>query len=245
MDELQEEYRALLSSLHFDESDLDYTLLDKHRIMLSQLAKVSNSGITVFDMYQKKHVYTSYNFIDLFGDYVDGLDDRVHPEDSPLLFRNATEALRYLYSGKKDMKDFKMICEYRVKNISNQYIRVVEQFSLLETDTAGNPWLTLCVIDLSPDQTPFKSVKCNFVNLRDNTFFSVYDLCSTRKEELTPREKEVLRLIKDGLLSKEISERLFISVHTVNTHRQRILEKLDADNSMEAVKYAMSLGLLS
>ncbi|WP_235782360.1 response regulator transcription factor [Phocaeicola paurosaccharolyticus] len=47
------------------------------------------------------------------------------------------------------------------------------------------------------------------------------------------------------MLSKEISEQLFISVHTVNTHRQRILEKLDVNNSMEAVKYASALGLIS
>ncbi|MDR1880928.1 MAG: LuxR C-terminal-related transcriptional regulator, partial [Tannerellaceae bacterium] len=44
---------------------------------------------------------------------------------------------------------------------------------------------------------------------------------------------------------KEISNQLCISVHTVNTHRQRILEKLDVDNSLEAVKYASALGLLS
>jgi DNA-binding NarL/FixJ family response regulator len=54
-----------------------------------------------------------------------------------------------------------------------------------------------------------------------------------------------LQLVKDGRLSKEISEELHISVHTVNTHRQRILEKLDVDNSMEAVKYASELGLLA
>ena len=61
---------------------------------------------------------------------------------------------------------------------------------------------------------------------------------------LSPRERRVLELVRDGLLSKEISEQLAISVHTVNTHRQRILEKLNAGNSMEAVRYAQRLGLL-
>ena len=246
MEELQKEYLELLSSFHFDESNLDYTLLDKHRVMLTELAKVSNSGITVFDTYQKTHVFASYNFIDLFGYCVDGIDDRIPHEDSLSLFQNAIVALKYLFSNKVNVKDFKMISEYRMRNASNSYVRVVEQLSTLETDKAGNPWLSLSVIDLSPDQTEFKSVKCNIVNLMDNTFFSIQDLYSGNKEtELTPREVEILRLIKDGLLSKEISDRLFISVHTVNTHRQRILEKLDADNSMEAVKYASSLGLLS
>lgn len=39
--------------------------------------------------------------------------------------------------------------------------------------------------------------------------------------------------------------RLFISVHTVNTHRQRILEKLGANNSIEAIAYALQLGLVN
>ncbi len=62
--------------------------------------------------------------------------------------------------------------------------------------------------------------------------------------ELTKREKEILGLVKNGLLSKEISNKLSISVHTVNTHRQRFLEKLGANNSMEAVVFASKFGLL-
>ena len=44
--------------------------------------------------------------------------------------------------------------------------------------------------------------------------------------------------------SKEIADELHISIHTVNTHRQRILAKLGVDNSLEAVKYAWILGIL-
>jgi DNA-binding CsgD family transcriptional regulator len=66
---------------------------------------------------------------------------------------------------------------------------------------------------------------------------------ASEKPSLTKREKEILGLIASGLLSKEIADKLFISVNTVNTHRQRILEKLDAGNSMEAIKYASSLGI--
>ncbi|HEX2901046.1 MAG TPA: helix-turn-helix transcriptional regulator, partial [Bacteroidia bacterium] len=68
---------------------------------------------------------------------------------------------------------------------------------------------------------------------------------ATEKAKLTSRELEVLSLIQQGHLSKEISDLLSISVHTVNTHRQHILEKLDAGNSMEAVQMAARLGLLS
>jgi DNA-binding CsgD family transcriptional regulator len=51
-------------------------------------------------------------------------------------------------------------------------------------------------------------------------------------------------MVKDGYLSKEISDKFDISVHTVNTHRRKVLGKLGANNSMEAVVFASKLGLL-
>ena len=61
---------------------------------------------------------------------------------------------------------------------------------------------------------------------------------------LSQRELQILKLVKEGFLSKEISNKLNISLHTVNTHRQHFLEKLGANNSMEAVSFAIKLGLL-
>jgi DNA-binding CsgD family transcriptional regulator len=55
---------------------------------------------------------------------------------------------------------------------------------------------------------------------------------------------EVLGLVATGMASKDIADRLFISVNTVNNHRQRILEKLDSRSSAEAVRYVMKLGLI-
>ena len=62
---------------------------------------------------------------------------------------------------------------------------------------------------------------------------------------MTNRELEVLRFMKKGLLSKEIAEALKISINTVNSHRQNILQKLKANNSIEAVNFAQRLGLFN
>lgn len=59
------------------------------------------------------------------------------------------------------------------------------------------------------------------------------------RDPLTKRELEILKLICDGLSSKDISEKLFISINTVETHRKRILLKLNVKNSVGVVKYAM------
>jgi DNA-binding CsgD family transcriptional regulator len=61
---------------------------------------------------------------------------------------------------------------------------------------------------------------------------------------LSEREKEILRMIDKGMSSKEISEMLYISIHTVSRHRQNILEKLHAKNSSHACNVAKSLRLI-
>ena len=60
-----------------------------------------------------------------------------------------------------------------------------------------------------------------------------------QKTCLTNRELQVLKLICDGLSSKQICEKLFISINTVETHRKKILLKLNVKNSAGVVKYAI------
>jgi len=63
-------------------------------------------------------------------------------------------------------------------------------------------------------------------------------------DPLTPREREVLKLIAEGKSNKEISALLFISVHTVVRHRAKIMDKLELKNTAGLVKFAMQKGYL-
>lgn len=63
-------------------------------------------------------------------------------------------------------------------------------------------------------------------------------------ESLTPRESAVLAEVASGLSSKEIAQRLNISVRTVETHRQNIKRKLDIHSSAGLVKYAIEHNLI-
>ncbi len=65
----------------------------------------------------------------------------------------------------------------------------------------------------------------------------------TSKSALTPREKEILQLIVDGLTSPQIAEKLFLSLHTVENYRLSILLKMDVTNTAQLVKKALRHGL--
>ena len=58
------------------------------------------------------------------------------------------------------------------------------------------------------------------------------------------KEKEILKLIAEGLTSAEIGKRLFISTTTVDTHRKHLLEKLKAGNTAILIKTAVQLDLI-
>jgi two-component system response regulator NreC len=62
--------------------------------------------------------------------------------------------------------------------------------------------------------------------------------------KLTPRDRQVLTLIADGLTNREIAESLVISVKTVDRHRDNIMRKLDLHNRVALVKYAIAKGLI-
>lgn len=61
---------------------------------------------------------------------------------------------------------------------------------------------------------------------------------------LTLREREILQLIAEGYTSKQIAEKKFISVKTVENHRANIMNKLDIHETASLVRYAIKIGLV-
>jgi DNA-binding NarL/FixJ family response regulator len=62
---------------------------------------------------------------------------------------------------------------------------------------------------------------------------------------ITERELEIITLIAEGFTNAEIAEKLFLSTHTVNTHRKNIMSKLGVTNTAGIVMYAVKCNLVS
>ena len=113
---------------------------------------------------------------------------------------------------------------------------------VMRLSPAGKMWLVCCTYDV-PLCAEWGGTNPIIVN---NTTGEIQPLSFSSKRQtiLTDREKQVLSLIRSGMLSKEIACELGISQNTVHRHRQNILEKLSVDNSMEAVNAAIAMRLL-
>ena len=68
--------------------------------------------------------------------------------------------------------DVKFINEYRV-DVVGRYVRVIEQFQVLEFDPKGNIWLSLSMLDVSPNQDALVGVHCRLLDFRDAGTFPV------------------------------------------------------------------------
>ena len=67
---------------------------------------------------------------------------------------------------------------------------------------------------------------------------------TTTKDFLTPREREILQLVAESYSTKEIAQKLNISVKTVDNHRTNLMRKLDLHNVASITRYAMQIGLI-
>lgn len=68
---------------------------------------------------------------------------------------------------------------------------------------------------------------------------------SIPKDLLTPRQREILRLVANGMTTKEIAESLFISVKTVETHRGQLMDRLNIHDLAGLIRYALRSGLIN
>ena len=161
------------------------------------------------------------------------IEKLVHPDDWEIVRRIDKKVWEFLDTLLEEEKlTYKYIYEMRVLD-RGKYVRMIYQMRILAFK--DDNFLGMGIIDLAPEQSANTSVRFQIKNcLTDEIVpFAIETATDTL---LTPREREILALAKEGMFSKEISEKLNISIHTVNRHRQNILEKLQVDNIIEAMK---------
>lgn len=161
------------------------------------------------------------------------IENLVHPDDLEVVRRIDKKVWEFLDTLPEEEKlTYKYIYEMRVLD-RGKYVRMIYQMRLLAFK--DDNFLAMGMIDLAPEQSANTSVRFQIKNCLTDEVVP-FTIKSATDVLLTPREREILALAKEGMFSKEISEKLNISIHTVNRHRQNILEKLQVDNMIEAIR---------
>lgn len=132
------------------------------------------------------------------------------------------------------------------KRADDNYIHGLQQTTLLDADTEGKPLMTIGFLH---NVAYIKKAGTAAVTIaaKGNVEICKYNFNLKCLEEVKPfseQERKVLRLLGNGLSSKDIAEKLNISTHTADTHRRNLLRKTDCIDTTALVVYAGLIGLL-
>ena len=149
--------------------------------------------------------------------------------------RRRSEDLRRLSNSKEQ------IIELLSKNLKNPDATLRDDLAKLAEEATS----------LSPDEIREKCLLLASNAETEGTDLAEYvgDILIRRNQQiadigLSQRELQIIRLSAEGLKAAEIAERIYLSVHTVNTHRQRIYAKMDVKNVSDMLRKATELGII-
>lgn len=233
--------------------DVDYDLWNERRASIQTFSEMSQSCIFMVDVFKERYDFASDHFARMFGYNPawiktiqiqgDLLEERIHPDDRDELVDYQIEHGQFIYSlPQEERNDYQQIFLMRMLNARQEYVNVISRHQVIQKDKNGKAWIVMGVMDLSPDQTPAGRVKRTVINRKTGEILA--STAIPTDQQLTKREIEILKLIRQGFLSKEIAYKLNLSIYTVNNHRKNILAKLKANNVVEAIIRAESLGIV-
>ena len=233
--------------------DVDYDLWEKERLSIVEFAELSRSCLFTVDVFKSRYDYASDWFSHYFGydlskirsirEQGDLLEERIHPADRSQLVEYQIEHARFIYSLPPEERNrYRQVFQMRVLNAAGEYVNVVSRHQVLREDKSGKAWIILGMMDIAPDQSFTGRVKRSVIDRETGEI--VFSELTADERRLTGREREVLMLIRQGMLSKEIAAKLGVSIYTVNNHRKNILAKLGVGNIIEAINTARDLGML-
>ncbi|MGE5520457.1 MAG: helix-turn-helix domain-containing protein [Candidatus Dadabacteria bacterium] len=175
-----------------------------------------------------------------------------HPKDCEIFNKNIVKEIAAFLKNvsPQESTNYSFSYNYRVKGKGDIYVSVLQR----ATYYISPDHIPMACVGFAIDISHFKEdnkviftiekVDRNFSSLSKLPIYKAVYFPETLQDGLSKREAEILQLINEGLKSKEIAKKLFISKNTVDNHRKKLLEKLNAKNSSELIYLAKKKGIL-
>jgi len=219
-------------------------------LSLEEMMKNNNQFFNVFDMLRMKSEFVSLGSIQLMGITPEELTsyhfkEATHPDDLKRHELGLAQLFKIAHELFITKTGYKIIStNFRFRNPGGRYVNhLIQVFFFYCPD----PWNSVYVLHIFTDISWCKKMRHGFhYYLGDDiTYFRYPD------EELlltgnifSDREFEIIKLVHQGLDSEQIAEKLFLSKHTVNTHRKNILDKTGKGHISELIYDLHDRGLL-
>ena len=226
--------------------------LENAKYIAEMYSKLENCISVLSDLKARKS-YISYSAVaDRLGLYnrpaeinsiwEDELLNKVHPEDLQKKYRLEFQFFKTLNNvDVAERTNYQLITRLRIKDLTSKYILIKHRLLYISSSEDGSIWLALCLYDVIYNHPELRVPHSVIINTLTGTVIEEDD--QTFNGIISEREKEILHLIKLGYRSKEIADKLALSINTINRHRQNIFNKLNVTNAFEACRIAETTGL--
>ena len=138
----------------------------------------------------------------------------------------------------EDRKQMSYTWNYRFKNAKGNYVNIIQNTTPLEFDIDNKPIIGLAHYTVLNHQIKMDvCASAKFLNANNEYETKYFNNFSKKllSDSVSNRERDIIRLLILNCSSKEIAEKLFLSSHTVDTHRRNILKKLNLSSTGELV----------
>lgn len=231
-----------------DEKKLRRLLILKEDIQ--DLNTIGNSCHYIFNYTSMTFVYVDHKFQEIVGYDSDHLlihgvyflNNIIYPEDISAYLLSLKKINQYLFEiPLARRKNYQASFDFRIKRIDGSSLRLLQQILTLEYDEKGNLMYSL---DRYTDITHWEKDEETVLTITGPDISKILIFYPGRKYDsitegmFTKTEIKVLRLLSEGLSSKEVADRINISFNTVNTHRRNMLRKAKMKNTTELIQYA-------
>jgi DNA-binding CsgD family transcriptional regulator len=160
--------------------------------------------------------------------------DRVHPDD----LENVKRCFEFINASEPyDPELHRFVLHYRFRHAAGHYIHLRDE-KLAVRDEGGKYIYFTLFKDISVEQG-FSQVRMSLLQRSKLSFTEVYTFFPRAyRNEITPRQNDILQLIVRGLSNKEIADRLNVSIYTIKNHKQALFKKVNVKNSLELASLA-------
>ena len=227
--------------------------LENGRLIGQMYSRLENCISVLSDMKSRKS-YISYGAIadelgvnrrdqEIKSIWEDELLSRVHPDDLQKKYRLEFRFFQLLNAmDATERMDYQVITSLRIRNTHGRYMLIKHRLLYISSAEDGSIWLALCLYNRIHEHAGFSIPQGVIINSKSGEVLQYNH--DQLNDLLSPREEEVLQMIRNGKRSKEIADELVLSIHTVNRHRQNIFQKLNVTTAIAACRLAETLGLL-
>ena len=222
---------------------------NRHRIDLPELLRAWPGECVYITDYKKKTLLYKAGFQALLGYPDEEVDfdftfSGYHHEDEVMIKHIIKSAVQSAVKSFNTDPDLQLSMTYRRKRKDGSYIHLLSQSSIYELDANGNLLKSLTRLsDISYlNVTVPVSWSIRSSNLDPQEVNR--SISASFKNPFTKREIEVIREIQKGGSNHQIAEKLFLSHHTVATHRKNIFRKCDCKTILELLVFCKRLDVL-